>query len=94
MLAGNHTLPLYSRSCSVHRSQLNIAEGYALMSRRRFRNHLEIAYGSAVETKELLEILTVNNLLPSDLGSDAVQRCSHAQQLLLGLIRRYRDPGP
>lgn len=74
--------------------QLNIAEGYALMSPRRFRNHLEIAYGSAVETHELLEILTRNNPLPADLGNKAIQSCSRSQRLLLGLIKRYRKPGP
>jgi four helix bundle protein len=72
--------------------QLNIAEGYALMSPRRFRSHLEIAYGSAVETKELLEILTRNTLLPADLANEAIQSCSRSQGLLLGLIKRYRDP--
>jgi len=74
--------------------QLNIAEGYALISARRFRNHLEIAYGSAVETQELLEILTGNNLLPDNLGKEAIRSCSRSQRLLLGLIKRYRDPGP
>ena len=72
--------------------QLNIAEGYALMTPRRFRNHLEIAYGSAVETKELLEILTDNDLLPGDLGREAIRSCSRSQGLILGLIKRYRDP--
>ena len=36
--------------------QLNIAEGYAHKTSKRFRNHLDIAYGSAVETAELLEL--------------------------------------
>lgn len=72
--------------------QLNIAEGYALMTPRRIRNHLEIAYGSAVETKELLEILTDNDLLPGDLGREAIQSRSRSQGLILGLIKRYRDP--
>ncbi|HTH64662.1 MAG TPA: four helix bundle protein [Gemmatimonadales bacterium] len=74
--------------------QLNIAEGYALISPRRFKNHLEIAYGSAVETQELLEILTGNNLLPDHLGREAIQNCARSQRLLLGLIKRYRDQGP
>jgi len=71
--------------------QLNIAEGYALMSSRRFRNHLQIAYGSAIETHELLEILARNDLLPEELSKDAIERCLHSQRLLLGLIKRYRD---
>jgi four helix bundle protein len=37
--------------------QLNLAEGYALSSAGRFRTHLHIAYGSAVETGELLDLL-------------------------------------
>jgi four helix bundle protein len=42
--------------------QLNIAEGYALKSPKRFRNHLDIAYGSAVETAELLELSLIKRL--------------------------------
>jgi len=55
--------------------QLNIAEGYALRSPRRFRNHLEIAYGSAVESRELLEILAENALLPERLSKPALESC-------------------
>jgi four helix bundle protein len=36
--------------------QLNIAEGYAYANSPSFSRHLAIAYGSAVETGELLEI--------------------------------------
>ena len=74
--------------------QLNIAEGYVLMTPRRFRNHLEIAYGSAIETHELLEVLTWNSLLPKDFGNAAIQSCSRSQRLLLGLIKRYRAADP
>ena len=72
--------------------QLNIAEGYALMSPGRFRYHLRIAYASAVETHELLEILSRNNLLPNELCIDAIARCSRSQRLLMGLIKRYSKP--
>ncbi|HKP29804.1 MAG TPA: four helix bundle protein [Gemmatimonadales bacterium] len=37
--------------------QLNIAEGYALWYPRQRHRHLRIAYGSAVETVEVLELL-------------------------------------
>jgi four helix bundle protein len=70
--------------------QLNIAEGYALKSPRRFRNHLDIAYGSAVETAELLELTGVLGLLPADRIATAIQRCHRSQALLLGLIKRLR----
>jgi four helix bundle protein len=36
--------------------QLNIAEGYAFGDSPSFTRHLAIAYGSAVETGELLEV--------------------------------------
>src|SRR5690242_3036568 len=42
--------------------QLNIAEGYSLP--RRFRSHLEIAYGSAVETGDLLELALEEGVIP------------------------------
>jgi four helix bundle protein len=37
--------------------QLNVAEGQALGSGRQFARHLTIAYGSAVESVELLDLL-------------------------------------
>ena len=66
--------------------QLNIAEGYALRTSKRFRNHLDIAYGSAVETAELLELCVDLELLSSEISSATLQRCRHCQQLLRGLL--------
>jgi four helix bundle protein len=74
--------------------QLNIAEGYALRSARRFRNHLEVAYGSAVETGELLELAIRKRMLPDDLSHQALENCRRCQRLLLGLIKRYRENRP
>ena len=70
--------------------QLNIAEGYALKSAKRFRNHLDIAYGSAVETAELLELTGELGLFPADRLDMTVQRCCRSQGLVLGLIKRLR----
>src|SRR4051812_11314088 len=70
--------------------QLNIAEGYALRSAKRFRNHLDIAYASAVETTELLELSSDLQLLPPDNLAAVIQRCKRCQSLLLGLIKRLR----
>ena len=72
--------------------QLNIAEGYALRSPRRFYYHLEVAYGSAVETAELLELAVEEGVLPESEGQAIVARCRRTQALLLGLMRRYRPP--
>ena len=70
--------------------QLNIAEGYALKPSRRFRNHLDIAYGSAVEVSDLLELTNELGLFPGDRVRETIQRCSRTQGLLLGLIKRLR----
>ena len=80
--------PGIRRALSV---QLNIAEGYALRTTKRFRNHLDIAYGSAVETAELLELSTELHLLPDDLTASALQRCHQCQRLLRGLIKHVRS---
>ena len=69
--------------------QLNIAEGYALRSRKQFRRHLTIAYGSAVETLELLEIAAEHQLMPPPLVSSALGGARECCALLLGLLRRY-----
>jgi four helix bundle protein len=37
--------------------QLNVAEGYALGTTAQFVRHLNIAYGSAIETVEIVELL-------------------------------------
>ena len=70
--------------------QLNIAEGHALKTSRRFRNHLDIAYGSAVETAELLELSSELNLLSTDLIASTLERCRQCQRLLRGLINHVR----
>ena len=67
--------------------QLNIAEGYALRTSKRFRNHLDIAYGSAVETAELLELCRDLDLLAAEMIAAMLHRCRHCQQLLRGLIK-------
>ena len=72
--------------------QLNIAEGYALGGKKSFANHLRIAYGSAVETGELLELAMVRTILPETMVRETLDGCLRSQRLLLGLIKRYRRP--
>jgi four helix bundle protein len=71
--------------------QSNIAEGYALGS-RRFVYHLTVAYGSAVVTTDLLETGLQEGLLPGDVAVEAIRRSKRCQALLMGLIKRYRKP--
>jgi four helix bundle protein len=70
--------------------QLNIAEGYAYADSPSFTRHLAIAYGSAVETGELLEIALDASLVPSDVGNRLLTQNRRSQRLLLGLLRARR----
>jgi len=73
--------------------QLNIAEGFALADYGRFGNHLAIAYGSAVETDDLLELAIEEEILPREFAEAALIRCQNSERLLLGLLKRYRPIG-
>ncbi|HEU5358427.1 MAG TPA: four helix bundle protein [Gemmatimonadales bacterium] len=67
--------------------QLNIAEGYSFGRSASFTNHLRIAYGSAVETADLLEFLR-------ELGAVTAAECDRlialnreCQACIAGLLR-------
>lgn len=68
--------------------QLNIAEGYAFGASSTYKRHLRIAYGSAVETGELLEIALTANIVPLGKATVLLTRNRRNQRLLLGLLRR------
>jgi four helix bundle protein len=71
-------------------AQLNVAEGYSYGKSPTFRRHLAIAYGSAVETGELLEIALDANLIAIDRGKYLLNRNLRSQRLLLGMLKRAR----
>jgi four helix bundle protein len=71
-------------------AQLNIAEGYASGPGARCRHMLVIAYGSAVETDDLLELLRDEGHLPASEAETALAQCRRCQRLLRGLIKRYQ----
>jgi len=71
--------------------QLNIAEGHALGDRGRFGNHLAVAYGSATETAELIELAVDDASLPKECGEQLLIHTQQCERLLLGLLKRYRD---
>jgi four helix bundle protein len=70
--------------------QLNIAEGYAYGESPSFTRHLTIAYGSAVETGELLEIALDAKIIACDLANHLLSRNRRSQRLLLGMLRRRK----
>ena len=70
--------------------QLNIAEGYAYGASRTFTRHLNVAYGSAVETGELLEVALDAKIVERGTVYHLLQRDLRSQRLLLGMMRRIR----
>lgn len=71
--------------------QLNIAEGYAMRTPRAIRRHLVLAYGSSIETGDLLELILEKQLGPADLAENLLAQTLRTQRLLLGLIHRYQS---
>ena len=67
--------------------QVNIAEGYGLATAPQFRRHLRIAYGSALETGDLLELGLDTGLIAQE-HSHILERCQRSQRLLLGLLKK------
>jgi four helix bundle protein len=72
--------------------QLNIAEGYAFGESPTFRRHVAIAYGSAIETGELLEVGLDAKVIPKNLGNHLLNRNRRSQRLLLGMLRKMKTP--
>jgi four helix bundle protein len=71
--------------------QLNIAEGYTFGESRTFTRHLGIAYGSAVETGELLRLALDTETVDGELVSALLKRVHRTERLLLGLLKRRRQ---
>lgn len=70
--------------------ELNIAEGYSFGDTPTFTRHLGIAYGSAVETVELLRLGIEAEVLPALPATDLLLHANRSSQLLLGLLKRRR----
>jgi four helix bundle protein len=70
--------------------QLNIAEGWTFNRSPTYSRHLGIAYGSAVETGELLGIIQRLQLLPPEVFTPLLRQNQRSQRLLLGLLKRHR----
>ncbi len=72
------------------RVQLNIAEGYTFGESPTFTRHLGIAYGSAVETGELLRLARDAEVVADERLEALMQRCRQTERLLLGMLKRRR----
>jgi four helix bundle protein len=71
--------------------QLNIAEGYTYGNSRTFTRHLGIAYGSAVETGELLRLAVEADLLEEKIVAPLLERNQQSEHILLALLKRRRN---
>jgi len=70
--------------------QLNISEGYTFGDSPTFTKHLRIAYGSAVETAELLRLLREAGILDPDAVAQPQRRNAQCQRLIMGLLKQRR----
>jgi four helix bundle protein len=70
--------------------QLNIAEGYTFGESPTFTRHLGIAYGSAVETGELLRLAIDAEIVEADAINMLLKRVGNTERLLLGMLKRRR----
>ena len=70
--------------------QLNIAEGYSFQAAPRTLFHYDVAYGSAVETGDLLELLMAQPDLDQEALAAARAANVECQRTLRGLIRWTR----
>jgi four helix bundle protein len=74
--------------------ELNITEGYTFGRTPSFTRHLGIAFGSAVETSELLRLGLESGVLAAASAEALLARSDRARLLLLGLLKRRRKFNP
>jgi four helix bundle protein len=69
---------------------LNIAEGWSYSRGPTCNRHLAVAYGSAIETTELLAMARDLELLPPEVIQPLLEHSRRSQRLLVGLLKRRR----
>jgi four helix bundle protein len=74
--------------------QLNIAEGHTYGNSPTFTKHLGIAYGSAVETEELLRLAVETGLIEEKHLKPLLERSLESKYTLLGLLKQRRQFRP
>lgn len=89
--AASHFDQMQRASASVH---LNITEGYSFGAKPSYVRHLGIAYGSAVEVGDVVELLLEAHILPEDVGNELLTHNQRCQRLLVGLLKKRRPFSP
>lgn len=75
-------------------AQINIAEGYAGLSRRRWIWFLSIAHGSAIEALEVVELLRDLEALPVDEAAELKAAAEESVRVIIGLLKHSRSNTP
>ncbi len=70
--------------------QLNIAEGATFNRSPTYTRHLGIAYGSLVETREIIELAVDAGVISRASAAGIRSHLTEAQRLLIGLLKRHR----
>ncbi len=70
--------------------QLNIAEGWSFGPSPTRDRHLEIAYGSAREAHEVIELMQDTQVLPPRIAAELWRHSELTIKLLVGLLQRTR----
>ena len=70
--------------------QLNIAEGSSYGPSKTYVRFLTIAYGSAIETIEVIELLIDSNTIPDEFGRELLANAGKSRQILVGLLKYHR----
>ncbi len=70
--------------------QLNIAEGYSYGLSRSYVRFLGIAFGSIVETIEVVELMKDAGALPADAADIILARAVRCRRLLVGILKQVR----
>ncbi len=70
--------------------QLNIAEGWTFGESPTSTRHLSVAYGSVVETLDLLDLMIEAQIAPEAELATLKSNAAQSQRPLLGLLKRRR----
>lgn len=70
--------------------QLNIPEGWSFGPSPTRNRHLEIAFGSAMETADLIELMVEEEILRGDVAGDLKLHSANSVKLLVGLLKQVR----
>ena len=74
--------------------QLNISEGYALWHPKLRRRHLRIAYGSSVETVDLLELLREVDIVNGTKVDEMIATEREVSRMLLSWLKKTEPREP